>query len=212
MYVHPAFEADSAAMTALLGERAFGTLVAHDGCHPVAVYVPFLTSADEAGARIELHVARANPIHEVIARNPAVLLTCLGSDAYVSPDWYGSPNQVPTWNYVAVHATGEARLMPEAELAAHVERLSQHFEERLPKTPWLPGKVEPQRMAALLKGIVGIDVTVTRLEGQRKLGQHKSLADHTGAVGGLRAMGGAAGAAIADLMDAARNIHSRTAP
>jgi transcriptional regulator len=212
MYVHPAFAADPDAMTALLCERAFGTLVAHDGRHPVAVHVPFLFSPDETGGRVELHVARVNPIHEVIARNPAVLLTCLGPDAYVPPDWYGSPNQVPTWNYVAVHATGEARPMPETELPAHVARLSQHFEERLPKAPWLPGKVEPQRMAALLKGIVGIVVTVTRLEGQRKLGQHKSPADHAGAVGGLRAMGGAAGAAVADLMDTARSIHSRSAP
>jgi transcriptional regulator len=204
MYVHPAFKADPAALRALLVERGFGTLVAVDGSTPVAAHVPFLF--DPARGEIELHVARANPIHEVIGRNPRVLLTCTGPDAYISPDWYGSQNQVPTWNYVAAHATGTAAPMGAEALRAHVDRLSARFEEALPKKPWTSGKMDPTRLSAMLNAIVGFAVTIESLEGQWKLGQHKSRGDHDGAVAGLRARGEADSAAVADLMDAARTI------
>lgn len=202
MYVHPAFKADPAALQALLVQRGFGTLVAFEGSHPIAVQAPFLF--DPARNEIELHVARANPIHEAVARHPGVLVTCAGPDAYISPDWYVSENQVPTWNYVAVHATGQARLMPKERLRDHVDRLSARFEEALPKKPWSSAKMDSNRLAAMLNAIVGIVVKVESLQGQWKLGQHKGRADHEGAVAGLRALGEPDGLAVADLMDAAR--------
>jgi transcriptional regulator len=204
MYVHPAFKAEPAALEGLLVERGFGTVVAFDGAKPVAVHVPFLFDAEKG--EIEFHVARANPIHRVIAHSPAVLLTCMGPDAYISPDWYESENQVPTWNYVAVHVTGAAELMPVAALRDHVDRLSGQFENELPKIPWTSDKMEPRRVEAMLNAIVGIVVKVESLEGQWKLGQHKGRSDHDGAVAGLRARKDAGSAAVADLMDAARGI------
>jgi transcriptional regulator len=204
MYVHPAFKAESEVAHQLLKERGFGTLVATDGARPVAAHVPFLFAPSGEAGTIELHVARANPIHEVIARNPAVLLTCLGPDAYISPDWYVSANQVPTWNYVAVHVSGTARLMQKDELRAHVDRHSAHFEERLPKKPWTSAKMDQHRLSALLNAIVGVAVKIETMEASWKLGQHKGRDDHDGAVAGLRARGEAASSAVADLMDAAR--------
>jgi transcriptional regulator len=85
-----------------------------------------------------------------------------------------------------------------------VDRLSGRFEERLPKKPWTSDKMDPHRRAAMLNAIVGILVDVETLEGQWKLGQHKSRTDHDGAVAGLRALGDAGAAAVAELMDAAR--------
>jgi len=206
MYVHPAFKADPAAMREHLVRQGFGTLVVLDGSRPIAVHVPFLYDPGPEGTAgtLELHVARANPIHAAIARNPEVLLTCQGPDAYISPDWYVSENQVPTWNYVSVHAAGRARPMDPSELRPHVDRLSALFEERLPKRPWTSDKMEPRRIEAMLNAIVGIVVTVESLEGQWKLGQHKGRPDHEGAVAGLRATGVPAAQAVADLMDAAR--------
>lgn len=206
MYVHPAFKPQPGAMEALLEARGFGTLVAVDGGRPVAAHVPFHYSRSPEGGVIELHVARANPIHRAIAAHPTVLLTCMDADAYISPDWYGSPNQVPTWNYVAVHATGRARLMDGPEFHGHVDRLSALFEERLPKKPWTSAKMDPHRLAAMLNAIVGIAVEVETLEGQWKLGQHKGRSDHDGAVAGLRARNEPGAIAIADLMDAARGL------
>jgi transcriptional regulator len=212
MYVHPAFKADEAALQALLVERGFGTLVAFEGADssahsiakPIAVHVPFLF--DAVAGTIELHVARPNPIHQAILANPAVLLACTGPDAYISPDWYASENQVPTWNYVAVHATGRASLMPKEKLRDHVDRLSARFEAALPKKPWTSDKMESNRLAAMLNAIVGITVKVESLEGQWKLGQHKGRADHDGAVAGLRTLDQPGARAVADLMDAARGI------
>ena len=206
MYVHPAFKPQPGAMEALLEARGFGTLVACEEHRPVAVHVPFLYSRGPKGGVIELHVARANPIHRAIAARPAVLLTCTGADAYISPDWYGSPNQVPTWNYVAVHATGRARLMDGTELQGHVDRLSAIFEERLPKSPWTSAKMDPHRLAAMLNAIVGIAVEVESLEGQWKLGQQKGKSDHDGAVAGLRSRNEPGAMAVAELMDAARGL------
>jgi len=121
MYVHPAFRTDPDAALAFLMDRGFGTLVAVDGAQPVAVHIPFVAAPQ--GRAVELHVARANPIHAVIAKQPRVLLTCTGPDAYIAPTWYASANQVPTWNYVAVHASGTARPMEGDELRAHLDRL-----------------------------------------------------------------------------------------
>jgi transcriptional regulator len=205
MFVPPAFKVDQATLQALLAERGFGTLAASEGAKLIAVHAPFVFDAD-AGT-IELHVARHNPIHEAIRQNPNVLLTCLGPDAYISPDWYSSENQVPTWNYVAVHATGQGTPMPKERLRDHVERLSARFEQALlPKKPWTSDKMDANRLAAMLNAIVGITVKVESLEGQWKLGQHKGRADHDGAVAGLRALGEGSADALADLMDAARGI------
>jgi transcriptional regulator len=206
MYVPPAFKAGPEAACELLHERGFGTLVAFDGTRPVAAHVPFLFVPSAPHGRVELHVARANPIHEVIARNPGILLACTGPDAYVSPDWYASANQVPTWNYVAAQVTGAAHLMAKDELLAHVDRLSAHFEERLPKKPWTTAKMDPQRLDAMLNAIVGIVVKVETIDASWKLGQHKSRGDHDGAVAGLRAQGDAGSARVADLMDGVRGI------
>jgi transcriptional regulator len=205
MYVHPAFKVDAVALQGLLVERGFGTLVAFEGARPIAVHAPFLF--DPVAGTIELHVARPNPIHAAIADNPRVLLTCMGPDAYISPDWYASDNQVPTWNYVAVHVTGRAALMPKDRLRDHVDRLSARFEGALlPKKPWTSDKMDANRLAAMLNAIVGITVKVESLEGQWKLGQHKGRADHDGAVAGLRSLGERSADAVADLMDAARGI------
>ena len=203
MYVHPSFKVDAAALQGLLVERGFGTLVAFEGTRPIAVHAPFLF--DPATGTIEMHVARANPIHAAIVDNPQVLLTCQGPDSYISPDWYASENQVPTWNYVAVHVTGRAALIPKDLLRDHVDRLSARFEGALlPKKPWTSDKMDANRLAAMLNAIVGITVKVESLEGQWKLGQHKGRADHDGAVAGLRALGERSADAVADLMDAAR--------
>ena len=93
MYVHPAFKADRSAAEALLEARGFGTLVAHDGARPLAVHAPFVFTSSGGRATIELHVARANPIHEAVALNPQVLVTCVGADAYISPTGTAPPTR-----------------------------------------------------------------------------------------------------------------------
>jgi transcriptional regulator len=207
MYVHPAFKVDRAEALAILRERAFGLLVVTGPDGPVGVHLPFLVDQrDGGGLRVALHVARANALHTHIGEGAKALLACTGPDAYISPDWYGVPNQVPTWTYTSVHLAGTARLMPESGLLAHVDRLSAYFEDRLlPKKPWTSAKMDETRRAAMLKAIVGIEIEVETIEGQKKLIQHKGQTEHAGAISGLRQRGDADSASIAALMeDAAR--------
>jgi transcriptional regulator len=205
MYIHPAFTIDRAEALRILRERGFGLFVvtANDG--PVAVHVPFLVD-EGAGDRltVTLHVARANPIHTVIASGARALLACQGPDAYISPDWYGIADQVPTWTYTAVHLTGTARLLPEPDYRAHVDRLSAMFEARLaPKKAWTSDKMDQTRLAAMLKAIVVVSLEVDRIEGQMKLSQHKGAPARRGAIAGLEGRGDAASLAIAALMQEA---------
>lgn len=98
MYVHTAFRIDNLQAFAFLRERAFGTLIVSDHAgRPAAVHLPFLSGrAFDDTIRVELHVARANRLHELdgLAGGPALLI-CEGPDAYISPDWYGVPTRSP---------------------------------------------------------------------------------------------------------------------
>ncbi|NJO21855.1 MAG: FMN-binding negative transcriptional regulator [Sphingomonadales bacterium] len=135
-------------------------------------------STGPTGLRFEFHVARTNPLHEVIARAPDVMMIVWGPDAYISPDWYVSPDQVPTWNYVNVHLSGKATVLGADATHAHVEALSQEFEGWLaPKKPWSTAKMPEKKRDAMLRAIVAIDVAVDTIEASWKLGQHKTMAD-----------------------------------
>ena len=204
MYVPPAFRTDPDWSLNFAAERGFGLVVAGGTGELQAAHVPFiLERASEGLGRLRFHVARANPIHDVLARTPDLLVVVSGPDAYVSPDWYVSADQVPTWNYVSVHLYGTAQILRPEAARAHVDELSDLFEARLlPKTPWRTAKMPPARLDAMLRAIVPIEVALTRVEGQRKLAQHKSAKDRAGVVAGLTARGDAASLAIAALMEA----------
>jgi transcriptional regulator len=197
MYIPAAFKTDDATALAFAQRRGFGTLVAVDGGRPVASHLPFLLHADDPKAvRVEMHVARVNPLHEVIGRAPEVLITVMGADTYISPDWYASADQVSTWNYVAVHLSGTARTVPQAGNLDHADRLSARFEaDLLPKKPWTSAKMTEARRSAMLSAIVGIEITVTKIEAQWKLGQHKQQADQDGVIANLEKLGTPAAAA-----------------
>jgi transcriptional regulator len=129
------------------------------------------------------------------------LLGVNGADAYVSADWYASPDQVPTWLYQAVHLTGTVDLMPEGELGAHLDALSAKFESWLaPKPPWTVDKVSAGRQQMLKKAIVGLKMTVEDIEGSFKLNQHKSDADHMAVANALAKRGDPASRQIAETM------------
>ncbi len=213
MYVHPAFETTRDRALHLLRERAFGAFVVPTGAAPTAVHVPFLTDEEADGSlRIDLHVARANPIHTLLAGDEGcpALLMCTGPDAYVSPDWYGVPNEVTTWTYTAVHLTGMARLLPQSANRAHVDRMVAFFEEKMPeKAPWTSERMDPARIAAMMQAIVSIEMRVENLEAQLKLIQHKDETRHRGVIAGLRGQRDGDSHAIADLMQ--QTLDERTA-
>jgi transcriptional regulator len=135
------------------------------------------------------------------------LLAVSGADAYVSPDWYVSPDQVPTWLYQVVHLTGTVRTLSDDELAEQIETLSAKFEDRLlPKKPWVSSKMTAGRLEAMKKAIVGMVMTVDGIEGSFKLNQHKSDADYTALTEALATQPEVDSRVIAGLMREARPL------
>lgn len=178
MYVNSAFKTPDEDAWTFVVERGFGTVVAIEEGRPVAAQVPLMVAGEAQSRRIEFHVARVNPLHDIITKNPNVLVTVSGPDAYVSPDWYVSANQVPTWNYIAAHINGRAKPMDRDRAHDHVERMSLAFERQLlPKKPWSTTKMTPERLAMMLTAIVPIEIEVEGIECSFKLGQNKSEPD-----------------------------------
>ena len=180
MYTPPMFKPDRAASLAFAEARGFGTVCAWDGTKPVASSLPFyLDYADDGTPLAAFHVARHNALAGLADGTSSWLMAVNGADAYVSPDWYASPDQVPTWLYQAVHLTGTVRRQSDDELGRHLDALSAKFENWLaPKPPWLSSKMTAGRLDAMKKAIVGLVMTVEAVEGSFKLNQHKSDTDH----------------------------------
>lgn len=202
MYTPPMFKPDRGTSLAFAQARGFGTVCAWDGARPIASSLPFyLTSADDGTPRAAFHVARQNPLAKLADGKASWLMTVNGADAYVSPDWYASPDQVPTWLYQAVHLTGTVRILSEDELGRHLDTLSAKFESWLmSKPPWTTSKMTAGRLEALKKAIVGLVMSVDEVEGSFKLNQHKSDVDHMAIALALAGQHGAAAQILAHEM------------
>jgi transcriptional regulator len=206
MYTPPFFKSDRAASLAFADARGFGTVCAYDGGKPVASPLPFyLSYADDGTPQALFHVARGNALAKLADGTASWLLAVTGADAYVSPDWYASSDQVPTWLYQAVHLTGTVQPLSDDELAVQLDTLSAKFENRLtPKPPWTSAKMTAGRLGALKKAIVGLVMTVDEVEGSFKLDQHKSDADRAAIASALTGRHDEAARAIGNQMVALR--------
>jgi transcriptional regulator len=200
------FKPDRAASLAFAQARGFGTVCAWDGARPIASSLPFyLTFADDGSPRAAFHLARHNPLAKLADGKASWLIAVNGADAYISADWYVSPDQVPTWLYQSVHLTGTVRVLSDDELAVQIDTLSAKFENwLLPKKPWTSAKMTPARLEAMKKAIVGMVMTVEDVEGSFKLNQHKSEADYAAVAGALEQRADTGSQQIADLMRKAR--------
>ncbi|MGE0667379.1 MAG: FMN-binding negative transcriptional regulator [Sphingomonadales bacterium] len=196
MYVPEHFEQqDRAAALDLIAGHEFGLLVAGSD----AAHIPFVLDREQSLLRC--HVARANPIWKR-AIGSSVLAVFQGPHGYVSPDWYESENQVPTWNYMAVHVTGMVRELPETALEAHLRALVAQSERRLaPKSAWDLGEVPAAKVAGMIRGIVGMEIPLDRVEAMWKLSQNRTQGDRRNVIRALRARGGEDNTAVADAME-----------
>ena len=205
MYVNSNFKLHPAASLAFAAARGFGLVIACEGGRPIASYLPFrLIEADGKTPKLEFHVARANALGAIAEKGGTWLVAVQGHDAYVSPDWYASADQVPTWLYEAVHLSGPVRVIPGEHTRAHTERMSAKFEKWLdPKPEWTLDKMPERRREMLLSAIVAVEMTIETIEGNSKLNQHKSDEDHVAIVNAL-AQGDHAAREIAKRMIALR--------
>lgn len=168
-------------------ERGFGLLTVNGDNGPYAAHVPFVLSPE--GGSLDIHLVRSNPVARALATPMPALLAVTGADGYVSPDWYGMEDQVPTWNYVAVHLRGRLELLPAEALRSQIDRLSEVFETRLApkKKPWRTAKMTEEVLARMMRAIVPLRLTIDSVDGTWKLSQNKPEPARLGAAEGVDA-------------------------
>jgi transcriptional regulator len=199
MYRPAAFASDEVvALHKAIRARVFATVACEiDGFIEFAYAPVVLDATDGSCGGVRFHLAGNNPVAGVAERTRLVL-SFLGPDAYVSPDWYDAKDRVPTWNYIAIEGRGVAHRLREDELRKLLIDLSAEEENNLlPKTPWTIDKLPQDKMASLMKAIVGFSVRFETLEGKFKLSQNVTPEDAEGVISGLIRSGGAASRAVA---------------
>lgn len=196
MYLPKVFaETDPTRIYDFVEAHAFGALIVpgEGGALEIA-HLPFLLDRT-AGMHgvLRAHVAGANPIWKKAAEGRPATVIFTGPHGYVSPRWYEKPReQVPTWNYMAVHAIGRLEApMERADLATLVDELSAFHERDAPDTeqPWRMADLEASFREELLDAIVGFRLVVDRFGAKLKLSQNRSAEDHTRVANALEARG-----------------------
>lgn len=188
---------DRDAMRAFVESRAFGALFCATPEGPRVAHVPVVF---ESADRILFHLARTNALAPHLDGSRG-LFVVHGPDGYISPDWYGIDDQVPTWNYIAVELEGTLTRTADDGLPALIDRLSADREERLaPKQPWTRDKMKPGATELMMRGISGWSMDIEHWRGTRKLGQNKP--EHVR----MAAADGAAGAGQTEIAGEMRHL------
>jgi transcriptional regulator len=194
MHPNAAFRADHEAQIDALIERSpFAAIFAatHDG--PRVAHAPLLRTGP---ASFRFHLARGNMLTRHLDGAQA-LAVLNGPDAYVSPRWYADPEQVPTWNYLAVELEGAVRRLDDAVLPGLLEALSDRHEARIAEgTPWTMAKMPEHKLRPMLAAIVAFDLEVSAVRPTFKLSQNKSAEERERVAAGLKAQGDHALAAL----------------
>lgn len=201
MFVPPVFaEKNAATLHALIDAYGFATLVSAGPDGMIASHVPvMLDRARGTQGMLIAHLARANP-HGRALDGAEVLAVFLGPHGYISPAWYEAHPAVPTWNYAAVHVYGRARVIEDAaSLDAIVRKLVAKYESPRAQ-PWSADGLPPDYMTGMLRGIVGVEIEIARVEGKHKLSQNRPAGDRRNVIAALAASAGADDRALGDYM------------
>ncbi|WGD31924.1 FMN-binding negative transcriptional regulator [Ancylobacter sp. WKF20] len=209
MYTPPAFrEDDPATLRQIIRAARLATLVTATADGLMATPLPlYLDESEGAHGVLYGHLAKANPQWKAAPLGEALVLFS-GADAYITPSWYAAKREhgkvVPTWNYEAVHAYGPAEFFEDAaRLREAVTRLTQLYEQPRAE-PWAVTDAPETFIASQLKGIVGLRLPITRLEGKRKMSQNRSEADREGVARGLAESDSPSDRAVAAMIPTAR--------
>lgn len=190
MYVPPAFrEDDPSTLRQIMREARLSTLVTATSEGLIATPLPLILDESEGEHGVLYgHLAKANPQWKLPATGEALAIFS-GPDAYVTPSWYAAKREhgkvVPTWNYVAVHAYGQAEFFEDEDrLREVVTRLTNLYEHPRAE-PWAVTDAPEVFIKSQLKGIVGLRLPVSHIEGKRKMSQNRSAEDRDGVAQGL---------------------------
>lgn len=173
MYIHPlnTWENDSEIQD-FLKKNAFATLVSQVNGKPWATHIPFVLDQDSKGNYVlHAHVAKANLQWKTLQENKEVMVIFQGPHAYISSSWYTHEN-VPTWNYLAVHVYGKVRILEGDELIHHLKLLVDRYEDGR------PNRVSVETMSesyfkSQIRALVGIEIQITEVHASAKLSQNR---------------------------------------
>ena len=198
---------DTEAIAALVQAHPLGAWVCHTQQGLMANHIPFyLDRTRGTHGTLMGHVARANPVWRQLGADTPSVVLFQGAQSYITPNWYPGKAEhgkvVPTWDYVVAHAHGVARVMEDpAWVLDMLNRLTNANESGQP-APWQVGDAPADYIEKLMRGIVGIEIPIDRLEGKLKASQDEDLQDRHGTVQGLRSRPDEQSHAVAALVEA----------
>ena len=202
MYTPPEFaETDEVVLYAAMQRYSFATIVSAAGGLPLATLAPVVVGRVGTDRwTVWSHMARANPQWRSFADVDEVLVIFRGPDAYISPAWYTDSPNVPTWNYVVVHAYCRVRLLVAGDPQIHwiLEQTVSQYEARFER-PWRLD-VPDEYFDRLVQGVQGFELEVRRLEGKSKLSQNQAPENRLGVIAGLEPQSDTGAQEIARLM------------
>jgi transcriptional regulator len=173
----------------LIEDQPFASLITMGSSGLFASHIPMVLEQHGALGQLRGHISRANSQWRDYTPSIEALAIFSGSQHYITPNWYpekqATGKVVPTWNYVVVHAYGYLKIIEDGEwLLAHLANLTNIHEAESP-VPWKIGDAPQDYIASLAKGIVGLEITIERLEGKWKVSQNRSEQDRNGVAKGL---------------------------
>jgi len=197
MHPDPAFRPKDDDLAALLvREIGFAAIFASTPDGPRVAHAPVVLGADNR--TLQFHLARGNGLTKHLDGANA-LAVVQGPDAYVSASWYAAPDQVPTWNYVAVEMEGKARRLDADALVAQLDTLTANHEARIGiDPPWTRDKMSPAIFGKMTDAIIGFEIAITAWRPTLKLSQNKPADERGRVIDGLKTRGHGA---LAHLMD-----------
>jgi transcriptional regulator len=173
----------------LIEDQPFASLITMGSSGLFASHIPMVLEQNGVMGQLRGHISRANTQWRDYTPSVEALAIFSGPQHYITPNWYPEKEEngkvVPTWNYVVVHAYGYLKIIEDAEwLMAHLANLTNIHEAESP-IPWKIGDAPADYVASLTKGIVGLEITIERLEGKWKVSQNRSEQDRSGVARGL---------------------------
>jgi len=208
MYQPPHFrEDDLSVQHALIRAHPLGLLVTFGSEGIEANPIPFVLDARASTlGTLRAHLSRANAQWRTFDPDQEALVVFQGPETYITPSWYAAKREhgkvVPTWNYAIVQARGRLTVRDDPDwLRQQIAALTDMQEAPRPE-PWTVSDAPEPFVAAQLKGIVGVEIEISRIEGKWKVSQNRAEADRLGVSAGLRLSEDDASRQMADLVDA----------
>lgn len=189
MYTPSHFQTnDLSAMQALMQRHPFALLISPHAGQLHTSHLPFLLRPEQNQyGLLEAHVARANPHCDALLAGAPSLVVFRGPDAYISPRWYTDPaHNVPTWNYVAVHAHGKLRTVEDPKRTLEIIGALTDEHEHFTENPWSIDNALPY-VERLIPHVLAFELEIERLEGKFKLSQNRLAGDRAGVMQALGA-------------------------